>query len=86
MKAIQVKYLPPTNTKPTRLKAFIKGHSLTKSIYELEGRGAILGEADNEWSLVRLFITSLGWVGDVEIIGKGVLPNEDTVFILQSNL
>ena len=33
--------------------------------------------------LVNLFIDNLGWHGDVEIVGKGVLPNEDIVFILK---
>lgn len=88
MKAIQVKRLPWTNTKPERLKAYIKGHSLIMSDFDLNERISNLPDFQAwgltpERVLVNLFIDNLGWHGDVEIVGKGVLPNEDIVFILK---
>ena len=88
MKAIQVKRLPWTSTKPERLKAFIKGHSLTMSDFDLNERISNLPDFEAwgltpERVLVNLFMDKLGWTEDVEIVGKGVLPNEDIVFILK---
>ena len=73
MKAIQVKYLPATETKPSRIKAFIKGHSVTRSFdYEFNDGGCE--------NVARELIKKLEW--HVLGLNRGELPNGDTVFIL----
>lgn len=73
MKAIQTKYLPCTNTKGSRIKAFTgeKGQTVTIGYpHELSG------EAVHAKAAVMLR-DKMGWKG--ELIGGG-LPNGDHVF------
>lgn len=76
MKAIQVKVLPATNTKGTRLKAFVYGgQSLTQGRdYSYE----IIVDAAN---VAHALACKLGWT--VGFVG-GTLPNGDWVFVAES--
>lgn len=71
MQAIQVKYLPATDTKPTRMKAWsYSGKSITVPVN---------GEHDAvARTLVLALLKALDWHG--AWIG-GVLPNQDYAFI-----
>lgn len=71
MKAICVKYLPWTNTKPARLKAYIKGHHFI----------VIHDDRLKEKDVAQLLMDKLEW-DDLKIIGEGTLPNEEIVFLL----
>lgn len=77
MKAIQVRYLPATNTKGVRLKAFTAGgNQLTTSRdYELDCRD------DARQAAIKL-MCKLKWIGHSKIQGEGVLLNGDYVFTL----
>jgi len=74
MKAIQVKYLPPTEFKPSRIKAWVEGgESVTQSrSYELCDYG-------NACECAYSLILKLGW--RVKMKG-GALPNGDMAFII----
>ena len=76
MKAIQVRYLPTTNTKGTRWKAFAEGGASVTIArdYGLDGAADARRAADAlrgkmQWRAV--------------IRGEGVLPNGDYVFTLE---
>lgn len=74
MKAIQIKYLPATNTKGSRLKAMAT-----------DCRGMIVGfdYSKNDGGcneLARLYIVKQGW--NCEISGTGTLANGDFVVTL----
>jgi len=76
MKAIQVRYLPPTNTRGTRWKAWAEGGAciIIARDYGLDGAVDARGAADAlrgkmQWRAV--------------IRGEGVLPNGDYVFTLE---
>jgi hypothetical protein len=80
MKAIQVKFLAPTNFKPARVKAWAEGgHSLVVAYqYELSGMQA------NAELIAQELIYNRGWHNDgVVISGSGQLPNGDYVFTLK---
>ena len=74
-KAIQVKYIPATDTKPTRLKAWTKDNkSLVVSRDSLDTENPML-------DLVVRYCENLGWTNYTRILSGG-LPNGDDVFIL----
>jgi hypothetical protein len=73
MKAIQVRYLAATNTKPIRLKAF---SSSTLSLVEC--RKSEVSIEEQARGLAEWYILEMGWV-NVEISGFGSLPNGDYV-------
>ena len=76
MKAIQVKYLAPTDCKGARFKAFIKGNSVTEPYN-------YIGTAEEQSIYVaELLIKKLGW-DNTKVSGVGVLPNEDYVITIQ---
>jgi hypothetical protein len=77
MKAIQVKYLAPTNTKGSRYKAFIgDGISLTiDQDYSLD-------YPENMMLAAKMLAQKLEWKG--EFVG-GTLPNGDMVFIMKKS-
>ena len=79
MKTIQVKYLPATNHKPSRWKAWsFGGLSVTKSYdydYDEKGNAQKVAEA-----LILKFQDFSGRT--TEITGMGCLPNGDYVFTL----
>lgn len=84
MKAIQVKYLSMTETKPARLKAFIKGFSATVLFHSCDDEG----HSDNEPydRAVQALVYKIGWTKermDREIVFQvGTLPNEDRVYLI----
>lgn len=74
MKAIQVRYLPPTNTRGTRWKAFAEGgESVTI------GRDFGLDGAVDARRAADALREKMGWS---PITGEGVLPNGDYVFTM----
>lgn len=77
MKAIQVRYLPATNFKGTRMKAFVEGgHSVTVPYqYEISSDEARAHDVAIE------LINRLGW--NVEITGAGMIANGDYVFTIK---
>lgn len=77
MKAIQVKYLPATDLKVTRVKAFAdKGISVTLPLdYEISN---YLDQAE---IVARELIHKYEW--NVTITGRGVLPNGEYVFTIK---
>lgn len=74
MKAIQVKYLGPTNHKPSRWKAIAEGgHSVTMPLdYELDA-------GPNARLVAQALVDKMQWA---PIHGAGCLPNGDYVFTL----
>jgi hypothetical protein len=73
-KAIQVKYLGPTNMRGTRWKATAEGgHSITISRdYKLDGE-------DDARRVAEALRDRMAWS---PITGSGVLPNGDYVFTM----
>ena len=70
MKAILIKFLPATNSRPSRLKASASGvKSLTIPFDYV---------TDPELRLAQEFCKANDWDG--ELLVKGILPNGDTVF------
>lgn len=71
MKAIQIKYLSPTNTKGSRLKAFTDAGSITEALdysYSIEQQAE---------KLAARYIKKKNWQS--KITGFGCLPNGDFV-------
>ena len=79
MKAIQIKYLAPTDHKPARWKAFVEGAFK----FNKEGKSSITIQAYNtEWmEAAKDLITELEW--NVKITGSGALPNGDYVVTIE---
>ena len=77
MKAIQVKYLAPTNTKDGRLKAWI-----CNSNYLIEPLCCNLEIEEQAVILVNRFLIELNWVTS-KVSGFGTLPNGDFVATLE---
>jgi hypothetical protein len=75
MKAIQVKYLAPTNTKPSRWKAFVYGGANVTLSYDYS-----LGSEENARSAAIALMVQLGWPH--KITGSGGLPNGDYVYTI----
>ena len=74
MKAIQVKYLPPTNTKGARWKSFAEGGaSVTLS------REYALNHDEDARRVAIALTTKMEWARPT---GAGCLPNGDYVFTL----
>lgn len=68
MQAIIVKYLGPTNTKPSRYKASCAAGSVILS-YDYNGNG--------EDQAAVAMCTKMGWAGELV---KGQIPNGDYVY------
>lgn len=75
MKAIQVKYIPATNTKGSRFKAWIKGNSITNS-YDYR-----LSTFENAKIAANDLKDKLHWPTDIVLIG-GLLPNKTYAFVI----
>lgn len=75
MKAIQVKYLPCTNHKPSRWKAFAEGGLQVTLSYD-----HALNASDNAKRAAEALISKMQWRS--HITGEGVLPNQDYVFTI----
>lgn len=81
MKAIQVKYLPVTETKPSRWKAWAYGGlSVTRS-YNYE-----LSEENNARAVAQALLDKMEQHSrtPARIAGCGCLPNGDYVFTLEA--
>ena len=74
MKAIQVKYPPVTNTKPSRWKAWAEGGASVTLPYD-----HALNASENARRAAVALTTKMVWGRP---IGEGVLPNGDYVFTL----
>ena len=73
-KAIQIRYLSPTNTKGSRLKAFTDAKSITEPLdYEMNIE-------DQAFALAVNYVHRMGW--NRRITGFGGLPNGDFVATL----
>jgi len=75
MQAIQVKYLAATETKPSRLKAFCKGGSVT----------ILFNHNDEEQGYIdaaRQLAEKMGWF---DFYYGGTLPNNDKVFVMHDD-
>lgn len=78
MKAIQVRYLGPTNNRGSRFKAFVaNGASVTVPYHY----GA--STDDNARIAADALMDKLAWAG-VAVNGMGSLPNGDYVFTLSA--
>jgi len=75
MKAIQVKYLGPTNTKPSRWKAFASGKLQITLSYDYA-----LNSEDNARKAAQALADKMKW--NIAIGGSGSLPNGDYVFTI----
>ena len=75
MKAIQVKYLPATNSKPSRWKAWIYGGLSVTASYDYD-----LDEYENAKKVACLLVNKMD--RNYPLIGGGSLPNQDYVFTL----
>ena len=73
MQAIEVKYLPATNTKPSRYKATAEAGSITVP-YDYD-----VCDWSNQENAARALLNKLGWDND---IAGGVIPNGNAVFVL----
>lgn len=72
MKAIQTKFIGPTETRGARVKAWVKGHAATVSWdHGLE-------VVDNHASAARKLVASLEWDG--RLVG-GTLPDETMAWV-----
>jgi len=69
MKAIETKYLGPTNTKGTRIS--VKAEGLKSKQYSWDYR---LGVYDNYLQAATNYANELGWINDSVLVG-GSTPN-----------
>lgn len=76
MKAIQIKILPPTNTKPMRLKAWTKAGTI------VEDRHSEKDVIEQVVELAYRYAEEMGWLDHSKITGFGCLPNGDHVATL----
>lgn len=76
--AIQIRYLPATNTKDYRLKAFTKRFSITLSCSSL----ALLSDDEQREFIVKALMKHMGWDTYQKITGFGALPCGDYVATL----
>ena len=74
MKAIQVKYLPPTNFKPARVKAWVEGGQSVAQSWNYE-----LSDHSNACECVYNLALNLEW--RVKLKG-GTLPCGDGAFVI----
>ena len=78
MKAITVKYLGPTDTKPSRLKVFdMDGNSMTAS---KDGMRDSFSQAKD---LAREFIDSMDWFPNSEYKLRGGAVKNADVFVIE---
>lgn len=83
--AIQVKYLPYTNTQPSRLKAFCQAGSVTVG-YDSPQLDAATNQDAKFRMVAEMLCEKLGWVSEQgnaygELVG-GWLPNNVAVFVM----
>lgn len=73
--AIQVKYLGPTDTLGSRMKATARGGSVTV------GYNPALNSQQNAETAMLALVSKLGWDKYQATWQAGSLPNEDYVFV-----
>lgn len=76
MQAIVTKYMGPTDTKGSRIKAKASGGSL---YYNIDNRYTI---EDNMNTAANLLVKKLNWNMNGCVLATGTLPNGDGVFVL----
>jgi len=76
MKAIQIRYLPATNTLGARYKAFTDAGSLTI------GRNYGVDGETQAKQLAYAYCRKHNWHGPLNNVGFGTLPNGDYVFTI----
>jgi hypothetical protein len=77
MKAIQIRYIPATNTKDYRLKAFAEGgQSVTIARSSIDHE---LSEEEQRIFVAKFLMRKLGWDAYSMITGHGILPCGDYV-------
>lgn len=77
MKAIQIKFLSPTNFKVARMKAFTEGGNSVTVPYQYE----LSNDELRAIYVAEALINKMNW--NVEISGIGQLPNGDYVATLK---
>lgn len=75
MRAIQVKYLPPTEHRGTRLKAWVEGFAVTKP------KDYALDTAVQARAVAMELAKTLDWLEEDVYLQGGTLPNGDYCFI-----
>ena len=75
MKAIQVKHLGPTDTRGSRVKAFVH-----KNVHVTLSYDYTLTPENNRLAAAYALIKKLNW--PVNISGSGILPNGDEIFTI----
>ena len=77
MKAIQVKYMPVTNTKPARLK-----------VWAMDIKPQYVTDTDSPYQAAKEYADTLGWLAYdnwnecARILTEGTIPNGDKVFVI----
>jgi len=74
-RAIQVKYIGPTNIRGARVKAFVSKNLTVTLFYDYSK-----SDDDNMLSVANKLIKKLDW--PIKISGSGSLPNGDHVFTI----
>lgn len=79
MQAIVVKYLPATNTKPSRRKAYCEAGSLTRPC----GHFCDTNDRTDTRMIAEALAEKLGWTGPNygRLIGAGMPRSSDEVFV-----
>lgn len=72
--AIEVKILPSTNIKPTRVKAFTRDYNVTQSLHSINDPNAC------RYMALKL-CEMCGWSNDLV---EGQLPNGNAVFVFKN--
>lgn len=83
MKAIQVKYLPVTNTKPARLQAWANG--VMPVIFSLEECEPQRDGISREQTIAEFLANKYNWLGNKYKLVGGQLPNYDFAFVITLN-
>jgi hypothetical protein len=78
MKAIQIKYLPATNFKGSRMKAWTEGGNSITVPFQYE----ISDDLARAQDVAQELINKMGWDAHSKITGMGTLPNGDWVATL----
>lgn len=88
MKAIQIKYMPATNTKPTRLKVFAEGlKPLIYSVKQFDTNHSFKSveqQAAEEFANHFNWLKYSSWNETEKVLRGGVLHNGDHVFVIVS--
>jgi hypothetical protein len=87
MIAIQTKYLPATNTKPSRIKAFANKHSVTMSYSECEdlSQHPLMGDHSAIYAQAAIALCrKMDWVNSGYLVSGG-LDNGNYVFCFENS-